>query len=910
MIKRVFTLVLVISIVVAIIVGYFKFKEKNTPISSVLSVVSENAVLVASTSNAPNLWEKFTHTSVIWEELKHHPEIAKINNTGNLIDSLLRTDNDLNKLFANKSAVIALVPTGAESFSALFAVNTPPGWNEVKIDQKMPHFTGNAKSTSRVFNEQNIYAVKNGNDPLFYWSWTSGVLTLSPSQLIIEDAIRAFNEGKNLLNNQSFAKVNSTIGVHADANFYINYQQLGNFTSGLFNSNFQKLSFANMKAAHWSGVDASLKPNQIMFNGFVDVPESGNHFFSIFSQQQPQEMDVLRILPANTAHLLYFGLSDAPDFYNRFKNWQRQLINSKALEQEKDDFNKRINGDIEDLCLSWIGNEIASILTEQNSEQTHTDAYLVFQSNNIEVAIENLKNLSDALEFKPQPFAIGDKTAEEIQLGDCYGILFGAGFKDFNKAAVTAIGDYIILANSVAALRSFVQAYEADKTLRKDVNFNIFIENVGTKSTLLLYNAIARSPEIYRPYLKPEAELALNNHLESVRNFEGFTYQLVNTPGQMMYSNVFIRHNPIYVQENVPSGLWKLELEAEIISRPQLVLNHNTKAKEIVVQDAENNLYLISNTGKVLWKKKLDGIILGEIEQVDIYKNGKLQMLFNTSKTIYLLDRNGNSAEKFPVKLPHSATAPLGLFDYDNDKEYRVLVACQDNQLRLFDAKGTPVKGWDKVKTNDIVSDQPQHLRLGNKDYLFACDKSGNIYLLDRQGKPRHKVKEKATNRSMNPFFISSGKDINATKLLYTDTLGNLIELGFDNKINKTSLFAGGAHYFLMADFNNDQRQEIIICQNEKMMIHNSKGEIICTYPIPDLSKSPLLLNLNDNKLALGYASESENLIYALDENCTLKNGFPQVGNGDFVLGDINKDGTPNAVVVIIPNTLIVYNLQ
>jgi hypothetical protein len=910
MIKRIFTLALVVCIVIAIIIGYFQFKEKNTPISSVLSVVSENAVFVATTSDAPNLWEKFTHTSVIWEELKHHVIIEKINNTGNLIDSLLRADDELNKLFSNKNAVIALVPMGAESFQALYAINTPPGWNEAKVAEAIGHFTGNAKSSIRVFNELNIYAVSGANNNSFFWSWTSGVLVLSSSQLIIEDAIRVFGEGKNLLNNQSFTRVKTTIGIHADANIYINYQQLGKFTSGILNEKMQNRSFGKMKAAHWSGVDASLKPNQIMLNGFVDVPDSGNHFFNVFYNQQPQDLNVLRILPSNTANLLCYTLSDANDFYSRFKKWQLQQTNSTSLEQEKDDLNKRINADIEDLCLSWIGKEIAAVVIEQNADQSQPDAFFVFQSNNTEVALENLKTLSNALDFEPQAFNIGDKSAEELQLGNCYGILLGDGFRDFNKVALTTIGDYVVVANSTGALRNFIQAYETDKTLRKDLNFNSFIENVGTKSTFLLYNAIARSPEIYRPYLKPEAEIALNNHLESLRNFEGFAFQLVNSPGQMMYSNIFLRHNPVYIEPSAPSGLWKLELEAEIVSQPKLVVNHYTNAKEIVVQDRENNIYLISNTGKVLWKKKLDGIILGEIEQIDIYKNGKLQMLFNTAKTIYLLDRNGNSAEKFPIKLPHSATAPIGLFDYDNDKEYRILAACQDKQLRLYDAKGETVKGWNNVKTKEIVTHQPRHLRLGKKDYLFACDKSGSIYLLDRQGKSRHKVKEQAKNCSGNRLYFSPGKDIKATKLLYTDTLGNLVELGFDNGINKTNLFDGGVHHFLMADLNDDKREEIIIYQNEKLIIHDLKGEIICSYSYAGIQNAPILLNLGDKHVALGIVNESDNLVYAVDHNCQLINGFPQSGSSLFTIGDINKDGILNAIVIISPNVLIAYNLQ
>ena len=37
------------------------------------------------------------------------------------------------------------------------------------------------------------------------------------------------------------------------------------------------------------------------------------------------------------------------------------------------------------------------------------------------------------------------------------------------------------------------------------------------------------------------------------------------------------------------------------MNAPQFVKNHITKQKEIVVQDINNNLYLISNKGKIIW---------------------------------------------------------------------------------------------------------------------------------------------------------------------------------------------------------------------------------------------------------------------------------------------------------------------
>ena len=63
--------------------------------------------------------------------------------------------------------------------------------------------------------------------------------------------------------------------------------------------------------------------------------------------------------------------------------------------------------------------------------------------------------------------------------------------------------------------------------------------------------------------------------------------------------------------------------------------NHNDRQnKEVIVQDNANNLYLINKEGVRLWKVKLSDKILGDVYQVDYYRNGKLQYLFNRNNFV------------------------------------------------------------------------------------------------------------------------------------------------------------------------------------------------------------------------------------------------------------------------------------
>ena len=50
-------------------------------------------------------------------------------------------------------------------------------------------------------------------------------------------------------------------------------------------------------------------------------------------------------------------------------------------------------------------------------------------------------------------------------------------------------------------------------------------------------------------------------------------------------------------------------------------------------------------------EKAIRGIILDNINQIDFYKNKKIQYVFNTEDSLYIIDRLGQNVEDFPLSL-------------------------------------------------------------------------------------------------------------------------------------------------------------------------------------------------------------------------------------------------------------------
>ena len=138
------------------------------------------------------------------------------------------------------------------------------------------------------------------------------------------------------------------------------------------------------------------------------------------------------------------------------------------------------------------------------------------------------------------------------------------------------------------------------------------------------------------------------------------------------------------IKANAVGPLFTVELDTDIATNPQFVKNHRNNTYEIITQDKNNVLYLISASGKVIWKKQLNGKVRGRIQQVDLYKNGKLQLAFCTNNQFLIIDRNGEEVKPFNKKFDSGNLNPLAVFDYENNKDYRFLVTQGRKVLSLI----------------------------------------------------------------------------------------------------------------------------------------------------------------------------------------------------------------------------------
>ncbi len=440
------------------------------------------------------------------------------------------------------------------------------------------------------------------------------------------------------------------------------------------------------------------------------------------------------------------------------------------------------------------------------------------------------------------------------------------------------LGDFFVFGPTTESMENAIAAFQNGTTLGASQAFKACAERLGDASSLLLVVKNSRFRKILSDWF-PAAK-----NLVSLSDYSLSAFQFVQDMGFTHFNGIVKKHKEKTVSTGV-SEMFSVTLDADIITPPQFVVNHRTKERDIVVQDVNNTLYLISNTGKILWKKKLIGNILGRIEQVDLFRNGRLQLAFATPFRVYVIDRNGNFVSRFPMKFGDRITQPLSVFDYDNNRRYRFLVT-QNRELLMYDRNARFVNGF-KYRSSLPIITQPKHFRIGNKDYIvFGAGKQFRI--LNRRGATRISVSGEF-EFSGNPFFLYRNT------FLTTSSDGQLLQVDENGQVKSSNLKLTKDHKIFAT-----AKTLVTLDENELGIKQNTIELDYGEYT------DPRIHYIND-KIYVTLTDMQSQKVYLFDSQAQPIENFPVYGNSTMDLDNADGDRNLEFVVKGESNTIVMY---
>ncbi len=841
------------------------------PKNSLIKVIPTSAYVVMETQDITQLLHETSDNEYLSRLTDLH-QLEKLKTQFSKLIQKLRVHEIQLKL--DDPVAFSIHKTGSKQSDLLFTSRIKA--SDFQLEETLKKLSNFTRVSTRTYDENLIYSIDN-EGLKFYFAYVDEYLFLTKNSGLLSDAMRQVYAEHNLSDNPTFSSVYSSANQKDILNVFIHVDGLKKALSPHSNLPFTEIR----NFSDWMALDMSLGDNYLLFNGISQTRDSLNSVRNYFNGQKSNKPELFEIAPANTEFLISYHFDEFKKF---FRNKKTQLKRKGKLQRFKRGLANLTFK--EDKLMEQIVEEFAFLMVGKKMNQEN------------QMGIVKLRDPSSfSLLFSPSSDSLEnyrDYPFYQIKSSMLFEYLFGADFRAIKRPYWTVIDKYWVFSNSKANLRLTVNEYLLDHSLETQENFQKLKENLSNESNIWMYGASLGNKSHFNQLLKEEYLPKWQKSITQLDYFEGWMLQLDNSNN---YFNVNITTK---LKEERAATLvqaeWTLNLDNPLSKPVQKVWNHKSKSWELLIQDDNHNLYLISSSGEILWKRSLDEAILGKVHQVDRYKNKRLQLIFNTATKIYLIDRNGNDVEQYPIALHDVAELGMSVFDYDNNRNYRLVIPTL-HTLKLLDISGKKIKGWNGIKIRPKTIISPVHYNLKNKDYILTLTEKSQLVIMDRKGNPRFDINEKfKVDRNTKILLDQTGK---IPHFEFIDTTGTKIEISLNGKISSSEAFKEeesfvgqfeGKDYFV-EDFELKSKNSEL-----KFDLDHQGNFELTTYQSP--TKLLTAISLNNSRK-----------VYVLDEEGEALSGFPVYGNTGLFLGRLNED-KPNLIIGSKEGTIYNYTID
>lgn len=689
------------------------------------------------------------------------------------------------------------------------------------------------------------------NKNIVYTTMVDSVFIASSSQKILESILQKRKNKKLKPISKQFESAYSTLGAQ-DISILINGERFSKTLQKAFPKTEKLPPFAS-----WISLDAEVQPGQLKLNGIALVKDTTSQLLAIFKGTHPQKNLLAMVTPTSASGFVSYTYDDFDVLKKNLKPFQQKkdsLADYAALFASLNEIGVITKGSEKIIGLHAISGNITNEFLEPLLE------------NHSEFRDVSIKKLKDSAVFKNTFYPLIKATPK-----------YAAQLQDF-----------FVFGESLSTLEEIITQFLNETTLGNLPYYEEHLAQLSSESSILLIGIL--------PNLKEHIiEKVSDANKKNVSDLKLGSHRLLAL--QFVYDSHFAHVNGIVMETQSQSRgtgvsqLFAIDLESELLSRPQFFTNHISKGKDIVVQDVSNKLHLISAQGRVQWSKQLDGPILGDVQEVDLLRNGRIQMAFTTKNTFYILDRTGKDVNPFPLKFKDEITQPLSVFDYDNNRNYRFVIT-QGAEILMYDSKGKSVSGFTFKKAESKVVLPPKHIRISNKDYIVITEENGKLNILHRTGKTRIGVDSKFDFGESHIYT----EDANFVFLTSKDEKVSINQSG---KVSTQNLASSSKNVVWELSGNTK-----VTLDDNILRINNQKVELpfgLYTAPKISVSNRRILISITDLQQQRTYVYNS------LGE---LLSNFPVYGTSVMELGDATNNGRPNGVVKGGSKEVVLYEVN
>ena len=630
------------------------------------------------------------------------------------------------------------------------------------VEEQMVRVLKSVGGTKREYNDIDIYK---GNGA--FMAQVRNLFIASESEYVLESAIRHIVNSTSILGNEEFKDIvakNGSLG-----GLYINFSQIGKFFSGTVNRDFLGFSDFFLRNASWGVLNIHTEQTGAVLNGELVNNGDASYFSSVFYKQMPQNSKAVEILPFNTVFYTSILIDNIDAYIAEHDKFLEVRKRTGVFNTLQSKVRKESLDTLEIWPKTWIKGlnlkEIVAAYCKFGEKCEWITLYRTDKERSFGSVLSSVLGGDNEIE-------VG-----QFQYPGYFASVFGKSFSYCNEQAICSIGEWHIIGPKVV-LDEFANGNANFSTLEHYLNQTPAKKFIGTKANVKVMANLKQAGDsllvIFKPYYSGLIKKSLAKN-----NFGLLTLDLANDENRIG-TNIGCHVTDLI---ELPAERVKEDENGEAIFRVDSTIHVNkgpfklrdvTLKSDVYLEQLPNMFLRYSDAKKKgIWSVPFDAPLCGMVEQIDLYKNGRLQMLFAAGNRLFLLDRTARYVRGYPAKLKKEVVLGPKVYEVTGNKEYSVMVLNIDNSISWYDVYGKPIKNWKDIKAPEFVKELPLLQKIGSKKY-WVLRAPSQMYIYTLEGNLVNVAdKKRKIHRDSNIEYVSG----NVVKVMCTDDKFYMLDL-------------------------------------------------------------------------------------------------------------------------------------
>ncbi|MCM1178440.1 MAG: hypothetical protein NC335_11950 [Bacteroides sp.] len=528
------------------------------------------------------------------------------------------------------------------------------------------------------------------------------ILLVSTSDVILKSSGRHISQGISVLDQKGFCEAQAAVRG-GKGQLYILNGSMSKLFAAVMNPEYRKYAEFFRRLSTWMAFSFDNVGLEHLFMSGTSVYGRGNEeFMNVLGEVPSASSTVACVLPSYTVSAFSLPVSCISASVAAYEKFADTGIGKAKYDAIADALCKRTGIspvkwaeliDLKEVAVASfrVGQSLENVLLIKTGKP---DPGILFKG--MDIALD--KNYVPAVhDFEYQGFASS---------------LFGSLFSVPDESEFTFIDGWII-AGSQAAIMEYVNGHVLERRLSEymsDVSLAGRID--GKNINFLAYISMTEEPGLLDRVFRRQYAEKLKTSFGPVA-FAPAVFKAGYSKGTSWLSFTLDRSSVAMDEAHVA----EIDDMVNIPKGPFSVKNSGTGKMNTFSQQDDMSLCLADESGKALWTVAFKTPLCGNASTIDYFANGKLQILFASGSSLYLIDRLGRFVKPFPVNLGKDILLGPDVYDFNGTGKYNAMVLHKDNTVDMYNLQGRKPASWKGISCKESIKGLPEMIKVSGKTY-------------------------------------------------------------------------------------------------------------------------------------------------------------------------------------------------